>query len=362
MLDTSRALKNPLVRNYLDSQKKAVEAVESGAEDIGRAGLEKFKENCRAWLGGLWDEIEPGEYYFTKEREGGFAASVKFIFHFNWQGVPGMITSHGWGRHSKISEPWAMLRFFDDSRSESMRLRRDFRPSEEMSYSETAHAIDDFELGAFLFWEVKRMEDIQRQQKDNAEAARKYELRKMADGFGRCDTPEQVKTHHDICLRQAPDEWVRWDECAAAAVKRMSEIADEKRRIEEENARWDAEEERLLAMAEKAFLKINVLEITCAVLLAAGEQDPDAEPRAAEKVFYAYSEQPDRDGWYTCLEFGRERKVKLRNIIAIAQIHIDKPGHDLVSTLYAHKALRSEIFSDLSVNFWSLPGQKIPTP
>jgi hypothetical protein len=356
-------MKNPLVRNYLDSQKKAVEAVESSADDIGRDGLEKFKENCRVWLAGLWDELEPGEFHYVKEREGNLAASVRFIFHFTWQGVPGMITSCGWGRHSKIAEPWATLTFFNHpTTTESMRLRRDYWPSEQMSYNEAAKPLDDFEMGAFLYRVAAKMDELERKRVKDAETARDYALRSLERDFERCNNDDEVNAHLAECQRRAADEWLRWDEAAGAARKRIQAAKKEKIRIEEEYARWETEEKRLEALADKHFKRINIFEITCAVLPAAAEQDPDEEPRAAEKVFYAYAEQPDKDGWYTCLEFGRERKVKLRSIISIARISIDGPFHELVSTLYKHTALRSKVFTDLAVNFWALPGQEIPKP
>lgn len=354
---TENLVSQQLVKEYMEMCAGIEAANEAYRMERVHQAVPAFEENCRVWLGDLWEEFHPedielkwdsGEYHY-----------YWMNLPVTWEGIEGHIYSGDCSNNYRGGTPRQpdLVFFIEDGRGQKRQFNLDLpaahpAKAQKLDYAYQASGMPDpLKLGKFLFEALNERNIAQKAAEEYKQSHRNNMLNQWINGFysNNLNTEDQVKARLARALEAFPEEESR---LRKAAADRLSQLEAEAKATAEFEARQlaiDAEKERLIAQATASFRPVTFYRVE----YAGRVRDEEGSEIGLFSV-YTTSPTPEADGWYREIYHGEIKKVLIPNVAKVEEIHaadLSQVPHEMT----VGNVLNSESFEYVSEYVHTLP-------
>ncbi len=358
-------LAQSIIDQYLSADQARQKARADGLARIEKETIARFSDNCRIWLGDLWDEFQPGDVSFewTKEQD-----AFMLFLPISWQGVNGAIqggsyqvqsSRHYYGNTPAPKLSFEIVRFQGDSYGKwgkSIELPHEWLQEDAVYRCFAKSAPDSLIIGELLASAL-----FARQAHEAGLEAKRQEERKHDIGMYEnwiCTSWEEDQISHnlELALNALPDLIGRWQSLAdqqrqCIEKRERDRIQDEAKEAARKQAR-QAERDRLEAIALARFSPFVVYRVTYGARTEGGPEDEDYYTDNC----YTLASAPDPDGWWTVVSHGKASRARLPNVIRVDEIAINTPEDARSFNVCETEYLYSEDKEVFTTAYW-LPAE-----
>lgn len=344
---------NPYIKAFVDAEEQQRAARATYLKNVVDQGLPLFTDNCRTWLGSMWDECQVGVALGEVDDRYG----VEFSLPFTWEGMNGQIVSAWWGKEQ------AFVRTSPKAPSVSIQLqygtRGDYGYVFEAlplpvnnaetiagtTYNEIACPVEPIRFGEMLLRTVARKQEADRKLREVEENRRYGQCESLQRGiqFGDEETVDRCLGTLLETFSERADEW---QQLAHSRKETLAAQAAEKQRSDDLRAAWTAERDRLAEETSK------IQPFTIYKVRYGARLDEDIQEHYTDED-YSLAAEAQGDGWWNLLRYGTTVRAKLFNLISVEELHINT-AEEIPNGVFITRSVPSPLVETVAVVAWDL--------